>query len=67
MRERERERKKKRGFHFSLRSTKIRWLDLIGPRVKAHLLGEGYAWASKSRSFNAVPDFGFSGSRKFWV
>ena len=42
-------------------------MDLVGPRVKAHLLGDGYAWASKSRSFGAVPDFGFSGSRKFRV
>ena len=40
-RERERERKEKR-FHFSLRSINIRWSDLIGPRIKAHLLGEGY-------------------------
>ena len=64
--ERERERKEK-GFSFFLRSTEIGWSDLVGPRVKAHLLCEGYAWAPKSRSFDAVPDLGFSKSRKFRV
>ena len=68
MRERERERERKeKGSRFSLQSTEIGWLDLIEPRVKAHLLGEGYAWTRKSRSFDAVPYFGFSGSRKFRV
>ena len=61
-----RERKEK-GFRFSLRFTEIEWSDLIGLRVKVHLLGEGYTWALKSRSFDVVPNFGFSGSRKFRV
>ena len=64
----ERERKKKqKGFRLSLQSTEIGWLDLVGPRVKAHLLSEGYAWAPKSRSFDVVPDFRFSRRRKFRV
>ena len=37
----ERKERVKRGSTFSLLSTDIGWLDLVGPRVKAHLLGEG--------------------------
>ena len=33
-----------RSSSFSLRSTEIGWLDLVGPRSKVHLLDEGYAW-----------------------
>ena len=65
-----REQKRERGVRsstFFLRYTEIGSSNLIGPRVKAHLLGEGYAWALKSRSFDTVLDFRFSGSRKFRV
>ena len=63
--EREREREERKRPRFSLRSTEIGWSDLVGPKFKAHLLGKGFAWASKVRSFDFVPDFGFSGSRRF--
>ena len=51
----------------SLRFMEIGPSDLVEPRVKAHLLGEGYAWAPKSRTFDTITDFEFLGSRKFRV
>ena len=49
---------------FSLRFMEIGPSDLVGPRVKAHLLGEGYVWALKSRTFDTVTDFEFFGKSK---
>ena len=37
--------------NFSLRSTEIGWSEFVGPRMKAHLLDEGYAWVLKTRDF----------------
>ena len=42
---------------FSLLSTEIRWSESVEPRFKVHLLDEGYAWESTTRSF--TEDFGF--------
>ena len=44
-------------FSFSLRSTEIGWSESVKPRVKVHLLDEGYAWVPTTRSF--TEDFGF--------
>ena len=52
---------------FSIRFKEIGPSDLVGLRVKAHLLGEGYAWTPKSRSFDTVTDFEFLGSQQFRV
>ena len=41
---REREKRKKKGFRFSLRSTKIRSSIFIGERGKVGPRNEGYAW-----------------------
>ena len=50
MREGERK-KKKRNSNFSLRSTKFRSFEFIGPRTKVHLLDEDYMWVPKTRDF----------------
>ena len=48
MRERERKKEKK---NLSLRSTEFCRSEFVGPRTKAHLLDEGYAWVQKIRDF----------------
>ena len=51
-RQREREREREReSSNFSLRSTEIGWSEFVGPRMKVHLLDEGYAWVLKTRDF----------------
>ena len=42
---------------FSLRYTEIGWSESVEPRIKVHLLDEGYAWVPTTRSF--TKDFGF--------
>ena len=64
---REEEGKRSEKLYLLSKITEIGPSVLVGSRVKAYLLGEGYAWAPKSRSFDAVPDFRFLGSRKFRV
>ena len=51
-----------RSSSFSLRSTKIEWSNLVGPRSKVHLLDEGYTWVSKIRDFaeDSCEEFGKS-------
>ena len=46
-----------RNFSFSLLSTEIRWSESIEPRLKVHLLDEGYAWVPTTCSF--IENFGF--------
>ena len=48
--------------NFSLRSTKIGWLEFVGPKMKVHLLEEGYAWIPKTQNFveNSSEKFGKS-------
>ena len=29
----------------------IGWSEFVGPRTKAHLIDEGYAWVPKTRDF----------------
>ena len=47
----ERKRGGKRSSNFSLRSTKFHRLEFVEPRVKVHLLDEGYVWVPKRKSF----------------
>ena len=48
--------------NFSLRSTEIGWLEFVEPKMKVHLLEEGYAWIPKTRNFveNSSEKFGKS-------
>ena len=41
---------------FLLRSSEIRRSEFIGPRVKIHLLVEGYAYVPKSQDFTKNPN-----------
>ena len=54
-----RQKKKKKSQSFFLRSTKFRHSEFIEPRVKVHLLDEGYAWVPKTW------DFAKGSSKKF--
>ena len=47
-REQEKNKKKKRNPSFSLRSTEFRRSEFVGPKMKVHLLDEGYAWVPKT-------------------
>ena len=38
-----REKRERESSNFSLRSKEIEWSEFVGPRVKVHLLDEGYA------------------------
>ena len=51
VRGRVREGKKRKEKHFSLRSTEFCRLEFVGPRMKVHLLDEGYVWVPKTRDF----------------
>ena len=37
--------------NLSLRSTEFRRSEFVGPRMKVHLLDEGYVWVPKTRDF----------------
>ena len=60
-REGEKEREEKSS-SFSLRSTKFRPSEFVGPRTKFHLLNKTYAWIPKSRDFaqDSSKEFGKS-------
>ena len=62
VRERGKEKKKKKNQNFYLRSTEFRWSEFVGPRMKVHLLDEGYAWVPKTRDFveDSSEEFGKS-------
>ena len=61
-RERERKEKEKKNQNFSLRSTKFRWSEFVGPRTKVHLLDEGYVCVPKIWDFtkDSSDEFGKS-------
>ena len=44
-------RKIKKNQSFSLQSTKFRRSEFVEPKVKVHLLDEGYAWVPKTQDF----------------
>ena len=50
------------GSNFSLQSTEIGWSKFVRPRMKVHLLNEGYAWVPKTRDFaeDSSEEFGKS-------
>ena len=52
------EKNKKRGFHFSLRSTEVRPLVFVGARGKVDPHNEGYVWVPKSESFIKLQEVG---------
>ena len=39
-------------YNFSLQSMEIDWSEFVGPRMKVHLLDEGYEWVLKTRDFS---------------
>ena len=50
---------------FSLRSSEFRRSKFVEPRVKVHLLDEGYVWVPKRRGFIKDPKEEFSGNQRF--
>ena len=60
--EREGKKKKRKNPNFSLRSTEFCRLEFVRPRMKVHILDEGYAWVSKTRDFieDSSKEFGKS-------
>ena len=52
---------------FSLRSLEFRWSKFIEPKVKVHLLDEGYAYIPKRRDFTEDPKEEISGNQGFWA
>ena len=62
---RERERGGERDQDLSLRSTIFRRLEFVEPKVKVHLLDEGYAWVLKMKDFDEDPKKKIRGKSKF--
>ena len=62
---RERERRGREHPSFSLRSSKCRQTEFVKPKVKVHLLDEGYAWVPKMRGFIEDPKEEFSRNQRF--
>ena len=62
---REKERGRKREPNFFLQSTEFRRLEIVEPRVKAHLLDEGYAWVPKMRDITKYPKEEISRNNEF--
>ena len=54
-----------RASNFSLRSTKLRWSDFVEPRMKVHILDEGYACVPKKGDFAKDPREEFGGNPGF--
>ena len=52
---RERERRETEHSNFSIRSSEFCQSEFVEPRVKVHLLDEGYAWVPKRRDFTEDP------------
>ena len=48
VREGEKRNKKLKNENFSLQSKEFRRLEFVGPRMKVHLLDEGYMWVPKT-------------------
>ena len=61
------EERKKRIQGFLLKSSEIRWSKFIGPRVKVHLLVEGYVYLPKSRDFTESQKEEIWGKSKAWT
>ena len=62
---RKRERGGERDQDFFLRSIGFRQSEFIEPRVKVHLLDEGYAWVPKRKDFDEDPKEDIQGKSKF--
>ena len=50
---------------FSLRSSEFYLSEFVEPRVKVHLLDEGYVWVPKRRGFNEDPNEEILGNQRF--
>ena len=50
---------------FSLRSSELCQSEFIEPRVKVHLLDEGYMWVPKRRDFTEDQKEEISGNQNF--
>ena len=64
---RERGRREREHPSFSLRSSEFHQLEFVEPRVKVHLLDEGYAWVPKRGDFAEDPNEEISGNQGFRV
>ena len=60
--EHERERERKKNPNFSLQSAEFHQSEFVRPRMKVHLLYEGYTWVPKTRDFaeDSSEEFGKS-------
>ena len=62
----ERKREGERAKCLCRRSTEFRRSEFVEPRVKVHLLDEGYAWVPKRRDFTEDPTKQILGNQSFW-
>ena len=62
VREGEKRNKKLKNENFSLQSKEFRRSEFVGPRMKVHLLDEGYMWVPKTWDFaeDSSEEFGKS-------
>ena len=61
----EKGREEERAKCFFRRSTEFRRSEFVEPRVKVHLLDEGYTWVQKKRDFIEDPNEKILGNQRF--